>query len=66
MDWVLSFGAITKSKERTQMIMNEEAVDQVDAQDLISEISDEALETAAYNEVLPSWTSICSGIQCPG
>jgi hypothetical protein len=59
-----------ESEERTQMIglsvMNEEAVDQADAEALISEVSDEAMETAAYNEVLPSWTSICSGIQCPG
>ena len=46
--------------------MNEEVVDQADAEELISEASDEALETAAYNEVLPAWTSVCSGINCPG
>ena len=45
--------------------MNE--VDQADAEDLTSDVSDEALETAAIkNEALPAWTNICTGIQCPG
>jgi hypothetical protein len=47
-------------------VMNEEAVYQADAEDLTSEVSDEALETAAGNEALPAWTNICTGIQCPG
>jgi hypothetical protein len=46
-------------------VMDEEAVDQADAED-ISEVTDEALETAVYNEALPAWTTICTGIQCPG
>ena len=45
--------------------MNEEAVNQADAED-ISEVTDEALETAVYNEALPAWTTTCTGIQCPG
>jgi hypothetical protein len=44
--------------------MNEEAVAAVE--DLTSEVSDEALETAAGNETLPAWTNICTGIHCPG
>jgi hypothetical protein len=49
--------------------MNEESVYQADAEDIPdipSEVSDEALETAAGNEALPAWTNICTGIQCPG
>jgi hypothetical protein len=40
--------------------MNEESVYQADAEDIPSEVSDEALETAAGNEALPAWTNICS------
>jgi hypothetical protein len=47
-------------------VMNEEAFDQADEEDLTYEVSDEALETAAGNEALPAWTMFCSGIQCPG
>ena len=48
-------------------VMNE--VDQADAEDLTSDVSDEALETAAIkNEALPAWTMVCTapGIHCPG
>ena len=45
-------------------VMNE--VDQADAEDLASDVSDEVLETAAKNEALPAWTWVCSGISCPG
>jgi hypothetical protein len=45
-------------------VMNE--VDQADAEDLTSDVSDEVLETAAKNEALPAWTWVCSGIGCPG
>ena len=41
--------------------MNEESVYQADAEDIPSEVSDEALETAAGNEALPAWTNICTG-----
>jgi hypothetical protein len=44
--------------------MNE--VDQADAEDLTSDVSDEALEAAIKNEAQPAWTTVCSGIQCPG
>ena len=44
--------------------MNEEAV--VAAEELMSEVSDEALETAAGNEALSAWTNLCTGVQCPG
>ena len=44
--------------------MNEEAV--VVAEELTSEVSDEALEAAADNEELSAWTNICTGISCPG
>jgi hypothetical protein len=44
--------------------LNEEAV--VTAEELKSEVSDEALETAAGNEALFAWTNICTGIHCPG
>ena len=43
--------------------MNE--VDQADAEDLTSDVSDEALETAAKNEALPVITMFCTGIGCP-
>jgi hypothetical protein len=43
---------------------NEEAI--VAAEELTSQVSDEALETAAGNEALAAWTNICTGIQCPG
>ena len=47
--------------------MNEESVYQADAEDIPSEVSDEALETAAGNEPLPAWTHICTaGAACPG
>jgi hypothetical protein len=47
--------------------MNEESVYQADAEDIPSEVSDEALETAAGNEALPAWTHICTvGAACPG
>ena len=46
--------------------MNEEAVYEADAEDLAYEVSDEALENAARDEVRPAWTSVCSGISCPG
>jgi hypothetical protein len=47
--------------------MNEEAAEQADAEDLTSEVSDEALETAAAkNDARPAWTTICTGITCPG
>jgi hypothetical protein len=47
--------------------MNEESVYQADAEDIPSEVSDEALETAAGNEALPAWTNICSAsVACPG
>jgi len=45
-------------------VMNE--VDQADAEDLTSDVSDEVLETAAKNEALPAWTWVCSGKDCPG
>jgi hypothetical protein len=48
-------------------VMNE--VDQADAEDLTSDVSDEALETAGIkNEALPAWTTVCTapGIACPG
>ena len=39
---------------------------QADAEDIPSEVSDEALETAAGNEALPAWTNICSAsAACP-
>jgi hypothetical protein len=44
--------------------MNE--VDQVDAEDLTSDVSDEALEAAINNEAQPAWTTICTGVTCPG
>jgi hypothetical protein len=44
--------------------MNE--VDQADAEDLTSDVSDEALEAAIKNEAQPAWTTICTGITCPG
>jgi hypothetical protein len=44
--------------------MNEEAV--AAAEELTSEVSDEALEAAAGNEALFAWTNICTGISCPG
>ena len=47
-------------------VMNNEAFDQADEEDLTCEVSDEALETAAGNEALPALTMFCSGIQCPG
>ena len=47
-------------------VMNVEVINQVDAEDLTYEVSDEALEAAAGNEALPAWTNICTGIQCPG
>ena len=43
--------------------MNE--VDPADAEDLTSDVSDEALETAAKNEALPVITMFCTGIGCP-
>jgi hypothetical protein len=47
--------------------MNEESVYQADAEDIPSEVSDEALEAAAGNEALPAWTHICTvGAACPG
>jgi hypothetical protein len=46
--------------------MNEESVYQADAEDILSEVSDEALEAAAGNEALPAWTNICTGMHCPG
>ena len=46
--------------------MNEESVYQADAEDIPSEVSDEALETAAGNEALPAWTNICTGRRVPG
>jgi hypothetical protein len=47
--------------------MNEKSVYQADAEDIPSEVSDEALETAAGNEALPAWTHICTvGAACPG
>jgi hypothetical protein len=42
--------------------MNEEAVYEADAEDL----ADEALENAAGNEEIHAWTTICTGITCPG
>ena len=47
-------------------VMNVEVINQVDAEDLTYEVSDEALEAAAGNEALPAWTNVCTGIQCPG
>jgi len=47
-------------------VMNEEAVYQADEEDLAYEVSDEVLEITARNETLPAWTSVCSGINCPG
>ena len=46
--------------------MNEESIYQADAEDIPSEVSDEALEAAAGNEALPAWTNICTGPACPG
>ena len=45
-------------------VMNE--VDQADAEDLTSDVTDEVLEAAAKNEALPAWTWVCTGIGCPG
>jgi hypothetical protein len=47
-------------------VMNVEVINQVDAEDLTYEVSDEALEAAAGNEALPAWTNFCTGISCPG
>jgi hypothetical protein len=45
--------------------MNNETVDQADEEDLLGdEVSDEALEAAAANEVMPTATFICSGFCC--
>jgi hypothetical protein len=41
--------------------MNEEAINQADAEDLTSDVSDEALEAAIKNEAQPAWTMICTG-----
>jgi hypothetical protein len=46
--------------------MNEEAINQADAEDLTSDVSDEALEAAIKDEAQPAWTTICTGITCPG
>jgi hypothetical protein len=64
-----AWGAIVEARERQRRqwdfrAMNEEAV--VVAEELTSEVSDEALETAAGNEARFAWTNICTGIQCPG
>jgi hypothetical protein len=41
-------------------------LDQTEAEALIYEISDEALEAAAGSDALANWTMFCTGIQCPG
>jgi hypothetical protein len=46
--------------------MNEEAIDRADAEDLTSDVSDEALEAAIKNEAQPAWTTVCTGVGCPG
>jgi hypothetical protein len=47
-------------------VMNEEAIDRADAEDLTSDVSDEALEAAIKNEAQPAWTTVCTGVGCPG
>ena len=42
-------------------VMNEEAINQADAEDLTSDVSDEALEALIKNEAQPAWTTICTG-----
>ena len=46
--------------------MNEEVINQVDVEDLTCEVCDEMLEAAAGNEEIHAWTTICTGITCPG
>ena len=41
-------------------------LDRAEAEILSCEVSDEALEAAAGNDSLASWTMFCTGIQCPG
>jgi hypothetical protein len=47
-------------------VMNEEAVGQAYEENLACEVCDEMLEAAAGNEEIHAWTTICTGIQCPG
>jgi len=47
-------------------VMNEEVINQVDAEDLTCEVCDEMLEAAAGNGEIHAWTNLCTGIQCPG
>jgi len=47
-------------------VMNEEAINQTNEEDLTSEVCDEMLEAAAGNEEIHAWTTICTGITCPG
>jgi hypothetical protein len=46
--------------------MNEEVTYHAETEDLTTEVSDEALESAAGNEALAAWTNICTGLSCPG
>ena len=46
--------------------MNDIGLDQTEAEVLGRDVSDDALEAAAWNESGAAWTMFCSGIQCPG
>jgi hypothetical protein len=46
--------------------MNDEAVYQADEEDVTNEHSDDELEAAVRNEARPAWTTICTGVTCPG
>jgi hypothetical protein len=46
--------------------MNDIGLDQTEAEVLGYDVSDDALEAAAWNESAAAWTMFCSGIQCPG
>ena len=47
-------------------VMNEEAIDRADAEDLTPNVSDEELEAAIKSEAQPAWTTVCAGVGCPG
>jgi hypothetical protein len=45
--------------------MNEKIIDQFE-DEVLHEVSDEALESAGATEIAGAWTVVCTGIQCPG
>ena len=46
--------------------MNDIGLDPTESEDVGYDVSDDALEAAAWNESLAAGTMFCSGIQCPG